>query len=85
MAIDKDKKIEIQQKLIEQLTSENEKLKQQLDFEINKSNEVILHEKQMIANLEQSKKEYDELIKELKELKSKYVIHKKILKELTTK
>ena len=85
MAIDKDKKIEIQQKLIEQLTSENEKLKQQLDFEINKSNEVILHEKQMIANLEQSKKEYDELIKELKELKSEYVIHKKILKELTTK
>lgn len=81
--MDKDRKIEIQQKLIEQLTQENAELKEQLLYEQSKSEDIKSVYENTIKDMEQSKQKYDELIKELEELKEKYRIAYNMYRKLT--
>lgn len=81
--MDKDRKIEIQQKLIEQLTQENAELKEQLLYEQSKSEDVKGVYENTRKDMEQSKQRYDELIKELEELKEKYRITYNMYRKLT--
>ena len=74
MKIGKDRKIELQQKIINELqeenkriTEENEELKEQLEFEKIKPREGYEETKELIVQLEKSKEEYEELIVGLKE------------------
>ena len=81
--MDKDRKIEIQQKLIEQLTQENAELKEQLLYEQSKSEDVKGVYENTRKDMEQSKQRYDELIKELEDLKEKYRITYNMYRKLT--
>lgn len=81
--MDKDRKIEIQQKLIEQLTQENAELKEQLLYEQSKSEDIKDVYENTIKDMEKSKQRYDELIKELEELKEKYRVTYNMYRKLT--
>lgn len=81
--MDKDRKIEIQQKLIEQLTQENAELKEQLLYEQSKSEDIKGVYENTIKDMEKSKQRYDELIKELEELKEKYRVTYNMYRKLT--
>lgn len=72
--MDKDRKIEIQQKLIEELTAENKKLK-----------ETISQYNKLISNAKHSKEKYDGLIEELEQLKIDYYIQYDMYRKLTKK
>ena len=67
MSLDKDKKIEIQQKLIEQLTDENTQLKEKLLRAQSKLENNDVELESSIKEFQKSKKKYDELIDELRE------------------
>ena len=67
MSLDKDKKIEIQQKLIEQLTDENTQLKEKLLRAHSKLENNDVELESSIKEFQKSKKKYDELIDELRE------------------
>lgn len=74
MKVGKDRKIEIQQKIIndlqennKKLIEENEELREQLDLERIKPKEGYEEAKKLMENLEKSKAEYEELIVGLKE------------------
>lgn len=69
MALDKDKKIEIQQKIIEKLTSENEQLKKELDSAQKKSEDIKIGNEQRMIELQRSKEEFENIIKDFKEQK----------------
>lgn len=83
--MDKDKKIEIQQKLIEQLTKENNQLKEQLLYEQSKSEDQNESYKNSIEELQQSKNKYDKLVEELENLKTDYRKHYNLYRKLTEK
>ena len=74
MKIGKDRKIELQSKVIkdlqdkiQELTAENEELKEQLELEKVKPKEGYEDAKKLMIQFEKSKKEYEELIVGLKE------------------
>lgn len=71
----KDKKIQIQQKIIERLEEENECLKEQLEL-CNPE-----HVNKTIAMAESSHDEYMNLIEELNELKEEYQEMIKVMKK----
>ena len=81
--MDKDRKIEIQQKLIEQLTQENVELKEKLLSEESKSEDIKNVYENTIRDMEQSKQRYDKLIRELEELKEKYRVTYNMYRKLT--
>lgn len=85
MALDKDKKIEVQQKLIEQLTKENGELKEQLLYEQSKSEDNNEKYKLSIKEYQQAKNKYEELVEELEKLKADYRIRYDICRKLTEK
>lgn len=70
MVLDKDKKIKVQQKLIEQLTEENKNLREQLLCEqLNNTGE---DKESLLADLKNAKEKYDMLIKEVEQLRNEY-------------
>lgn len=83
MALDKDKKIEIQQKLIEQLTKENAELKEQLLYAQSMVDDDGSKYENSIKEMEKAKNRYDELTKELEELKEKYRTYYDMYRKLT--
>lgn len=85
MSLDKDKKIEIQQKLIEQLTDENTQLKEKLLRAQSKLENNDVELESSIKEFQKSKKKYDELIDELEKLKMDYHIRYDIYRKLTDK
>lgn len=85
--MENNKKIEIQKKIIEQLTEENKKLADKvikLETEIsiiqNKSLEESKSTKKLVDQLSEQKKEFEEIIKQLKSKKSEY---DRAIKEIT--
>lgn len=81
--MDKDKKIEIQQKLIEQLTKENNELKESsLHKETQLTEKIINHEKAEKEYLE-SKNRYEELVKELEKQRKEYRMLYEMYRKLT--
>lgn len=85
MILNKDKKIKMQQEIIDKLSRENEELKEQLEFERAKPDLMIHKAKEMMELLEEKKNEYEYLVAELKELKEKYRSQLKEFKELKIK
>lgn len=70
MVLDKDKKIKVQQKLIEQLTEENKNLREQLLFaQLNNTGE---DKESLLVDLKNTKEKYDMLIKEVEQLRNEY-------------
>ena len=82
MTLDKDQKIEIQQKIINKLTVENEKLKQELSSAQKKSEDVKKEYEQRIFDVESSKKEFENMINDIKEQKILLDEHMKKVKFL---
>lgn len=77
--MNKDKKIECQQHIINDLTEQNKNLTQQVEdlksellFEQNKINLGYERAQQLIINLEEKMKFYNETIAELKETQKEY-------------
>lgn len=85
--MENNKKIEIQKRIIEQLTEENKKLTDKvikLETEIsviqNKSLEESKSAKKLVDQLSEQKKEFEDIIKQLKSKKSEY---DRAIKEIT--
>ena len=80
--LDKDKKIAVQQKLIEQLTKENAELREQILYSQSMSDDNDLEREQSIKDMNDSKEKYDKLIVELDKLKADYQAYHKLYKSL---
>lgn len=83
MTLDQNKKIEIQEKLIEKLTKENENLKLQL---ANKEENLEQQKKQyndIVNNYEEAKNRYEQLIKDLESIRTEYQSYVNIYRKLT--
>lgn len=70
--MDKNKKIALQQKLIQSLTSENQTLKEELTYEKSIPNEGYARAKKLIEELEEKISQYNHLIEEVQTLKKTY-------------
>ena len=82
MALDKDKKIEVQQKIIEKLTSENEQLKNELYSAQKKSEDIKRENEQRMIDLQCSKEEFENIIKDFHEQKKLFDEQMKKVKSL---
>jgi DNA repair exonuclease SbcCD ATPase subunit len=87
IAMKSDKKIKIQQRMIEELRAKNESLKAEnekmlVELELEKVSHKEEHERvsKLIAQLEKKKEEYTETIENVKKLQSEY---KDKIKEIT--
>lgn len=83
--MDKDKKIEIQEKIIDNLMTENETLKKQLDAERSKSENATIGNQKIYDEMMRSKDKYDKLVEELEKLKIEYRIQYDMYRRLTEK
>lgn len=80
--MDKDRKIELLENLNNQLDCENIKLQKQLTEVNQKLAEVKAQTNELIDSLNFSKKEYESLITELKDMISDFNIYSKIYKKI---
>ena len=84
MVLDKDKKIKMQQDIIDNLTKENQELKEQLEYEQNKPDLMIQKAKSMMELLEEKRIEYESLIAELKEKREQFRSHLDDFRQIKT-
>lgn len=70
--MNKDKKIALQQKLIQTLTTENQKLKEELELAKYVPNEGYAKTKKLIEELQDKMNQYNHLIEEIQSLKKIY-------------
>lgn len=83
MSLDLNKKIEIQQQLIKELTAENDKLKEDLGYERTKNETKQDKYEELMADLMATKAQYESLIEDLKKQRTEFHKYCDMYKSLT--